>query len=99
MRARTKEPVLPNFGCPPRLRSEVRAAGIESLEAWRQANLPPPPRPRRRNGTRKRTGGFVSQGFVKSFARAGNRSPRDRPILDAVVTSGSHRICTYPRGR
>jgi hypothetical protein len=37
--------------------------------------------------------------FVKFFGQATNRSPRDRPILDTVATSGSHRICTYPRGR
>lgn len=37
--------------------------------------------------------------FVKFFGQATNRSPRDRLILDAVETSGSHRICTYPRGR
>jgi hypothetical protein len=39
------------------------------------------------------------RGFVKFFGQAGNRSPRDRSVLDAVATSGSHRICTYPRGR
>src|SRR4051794_4261006 len=38
-------------------------------------------------------------GFVKFFGQGSNRSPRDRPVLDAVGTSGSHRICTYPRGR
>lgn len=38
-------------------------------------------------------------GFVKFFGQTTNRSPRDRPVLDAVTTSGSHRICTYPRGR
>src|SRR3954468_10747934 len=38
-------------------------------------------------------------GFVKFFGQGSNRSPRDRPVLDAVKTSGSHRICTYPRGR
>jgi hypothetical protein len=37
--------------------------------------------------------------FVKFFGQAANRSRRDRPVLDAVATSGSHRICTYPRGR
>jgi hypothetical protein len=37
--------------------------------------------------------------LVKFFGQAGDRSPRDRPILDTVRTSGSHRICTYPRGR
>ena len=37
--------------------------------------------------------------FVKFFGQSSNRSPRDRPVLDAVKTSGSHRICTYPRGR
>jgi hypothetical protein len=37
--------------------------------------------------------------FVKFFGRANNRSSRSRPVLDAVATSGSHRICTYPRGR
>src|SRR3954447_21157070 len=37
--------------------------------------------------------------FVKFFGQGSNRSPRDRPVLDAVKTSGSHRICTYPRGR
>jgi hypothetical protein len=39
------------------------------------------------------------RGFVKFFGQAGNRSPRERPVLDAVRTSGSHRICTYPHGR
>jgi hypothetical protein len=38
-------------------------------------------------------------GFVKFFGQGSNRSPCDRPVLDAVATSGSHRICTYPRGR
>jgi hypothetical protein len=37
--------------------------------------------------------------FVKFFGRADNRSWRERPIADVVATSGSHRICTYPRGR
>lgn len=39
------------------------------------------------------------QGFVKFFGQGNNRSPRDRTVLDAVKTSGSHRICTYPKGR
>jgi hypothetical protein len=39
------------------------------------------------------------QAFVKFFGQAANRSLRYRPVLDAVRTSGSHRICTYPRGR
>jgi hypothetical protein len=39
------------------------------------------------------------QGFVKFFGQGSNRSPRDRSVPDAVKTSGSHRICTYPRGR
>lgn len=38
-------------------------------------------------------------GFVKFFGQGSNRSPRRRAVLDAVNTSGSHRICTYPRGR
>jgi len=38
-------------------------------------------------------------GFVKFFGQGSNRSPRERSVLDAVKTSGSHRICTYPRGR
>jgi hypothetical protein len=38
-------------------------------------------------------------GFVKFFGQGSNRSPRGRSVLDAVSTSGSHRICTYPRGR
>lgn len=38
-------------------------------------------------------------GFVKFFGQGSNRSPRDRFVLDAVKTSGSHRICTYPRDR
>lgn len=38
-------------------------------------------------------------GFVKFFGQGSNRSPRERSVLDAVRTSGSHRICTYPRGR
>jgi hypothetical protein len=38
-------------------------------------------------------------GFVKFFGQGNNRSARDRPVVDAVRTSGSHRICTYPRGR
>jgi hypothetical protein len=39
------------------------------------------------------------QGFVKFFGQGNNRSPRVRTVLDAVKTSGSHRICTYPKGR
>lgn len=39
------------------------------------------------------------QGFVKFFGQGNNRSPCERPVLDAVRSSGSHRICTYPRGR
>lgn len=38
-------------------------------------------------------------GFIKFFGQGSNRSPRERLILDAVETSGSHRICTYPRRR
>src|SRR3954468_17681401 len=38
-------------------------------------------------------------GFVKFFGQGSSRSPRERAVLDAVSTSGSHRICTYPRGR
>ena len=38
-------------------------------------------------------------GFVKFFGQGSNRSPRERPVLDAVRSSGSHRIGTYPRGR
>lgn len=38
-------------------------------------------------------------GFVKFFGQGSNRSPRGRTVLDVVATSGSHRICTYPRGR
>jgi hypothetical protein len=41
----------------------------------------------------------VTEAFVKFFGRATNRSSRDRLTLDAVETSGSHRICTYPAGR
>jgi hypothetical protein len=37
--------------------------------------------------------------FVKFFGQGSSRSPRTRPIADVVGTSGSHRICTYPRGR
>ena len=43
--------------------------------------------------------GAPEQGFVKFFGQAGNRSLRNRKVLDTVRTSGSHRICTYPRGR
>jgi hypothetical protein len=39
------------------------------------------------------------QGFVKFFGQGDNRSPRGRSVFDAVRTSGSHRICTYPVGR
>lgn len=39
------------------------------------------------------------QGFVKFFGQGGNRSPRERTVFDAVETSGSYRICTYPKGR
>jgi hypothetical protein len=39
------------------------------------------------------------QGFVKFFGQGSNRSPRQRTVFDAVKTSGSHRICTYPKGR
>jgi hypothetical protein len=38
-------------------------------------------------------------GFVKFFGQGDNRSPRDRSVFDAVSISGSHRFCTYPRGR
>lgn len=38
-------------------------------------------------------------GFVKFFGQGSNRSSRERTVLDAVEASGSHRICTYPRGR
>jgi hypothetical protein len=41
----------------------------------------------------------MTQAFVKFFGQAADRSPRDLPIADVVATSGSHRICTYPRGR
>jgi hypothetical protein len=41
----------------------------------------------------------LATGFVKFFGQGSNRSPRTRTVLDAVSTSGSHRICTYPRGR
>jgi hypothetical protein len=39
------------------------------------------------------------RGFVKFFGQGTDRSPRGRPVLDAVETSGSDRFCTYPRGR
>ncbi|MGN6216309.1 MAG: phospholipase D family protein, partial [Solirubrobacterales bacterium] len=39
------------------------------------------------------------RGFVKFFGQGSNRSPRDRSVFDAVKTSGSHRICTYPKER
>jgi hypothetical protein len=42
---------------------------------------------------------FPVFGFVKFFGQGSNRSPRDRSVFDAVETSGSHRLCTYPRGR
>lgn len=38
-------------------------------------------------------------GFVKFFGQGNNRSPRECSVFDAVKTSGSHRICTYPKGR
>jgi len=41
----------------------------------------------------------LSTGFVKFFGQGNNRSPRERAVADAVAMSGSHRICTYPRGR
>jgi hypothetical protein len=44
-------------------------------------------------------GGTPARGFVKFFGQGSNRSPRERRVFDAVRTSGSHRICTYPRGR
>jgi hypothetical protein len=44
-------------------------------------------------------GSTLARGFVKFFGQGNNRSSRDRTVLDAVATSGSHRICTYPRGR
>jgi hypothetical protein len=46
-----------------------------------------------------RSAGSGGRAFVKFFGQATNRSSRDRPVLDTVKTSGSHRICTYPRGR
>jgi hypothetical protein len=36
----------------------------------------------------------LRQGFVKFFGQGSNRSPWDRPVFDAVKTSGGHRICT-----
>lgn len=39
------------------------------------------------------------RGFVKFFGQGSNRAPRGRRVFDAVKTSGSHRICTYPKGR
>jgi hypothetical protein len=39
------------------------------------------------------------RGFVKFFGQGSNRSSQDRTVFDAVKTSGSHRICTYPVGR
>lgn len=41
----------------------------------------------------------MTRGFVKFFGQGDNRSPLDRSVLGAVRISGSHRICTYPRGR
>jgi hypothetical protein len=41
----------------------------------------------------------LATGFVKFFGQGSNRSSRGRSVLDAVETTGSHRICTYPRGR
>ncbi|MGN6275616.1 MAG: hypothetical protein ACTHNP_06765 [Solirubrobacterales bacterium] len=38
-------------------------------------------------------------GFVKFFGQGSNRSLRERSVSDVVKTSGSHRICTYPKGR
>lgn len=38
-------------------------------------------------------------GFVKFFGQGTMRSPCNRSVFDAVTTSSSHRICTYPRGR
>lgn len=37
--------------------------------------------------------------FVKFFGRAAERSSRERSVPEVVRTSGSHRHCTYPRGR
>jgi len=39
------------------------------------------------------------QAFVKFFGRAAERASRERPVREVVRVSGSHRICTYPRGR
>lgn len=47
----------------------------------------------------QRSNALTSQAFVKFFGRADSRSLRDRSIADLVATSGSHRICTYPRNR
>src|SRR4051812_10787345 len=44
-------------------------------------------------------GSHTRGSFVKFFGQGSNRSPRVRAVLDAVANSGSHRICTYPRGR
>jgi hypothetical protein len=40
-----------------------------------------------------------SGGFIKFFGQSSNRSQRDRSVFATVANSGSHRICTYPRGR
>ena len=40
-----------------------------------------------------------SSAFLKFFGQSSDRSSRSRRIPEVVRSSGSHRICTYPRGR
>jgi hypothetical protein len=54
---------------------------------------------RKHEVSKSSTVGEAKRGFVKFFGQGSNRSPRDRAVFNAVRTSGSHRFCTYPRGR
>src|SRR5262249_54819783 len=41
----------------------------------------------------------ASQWFVKFFGDSTNRADRSVSVLDEVRRSGSHRACTYPKGK
>ena len=41
----------------------------------------------------------AEQAFVKFFGASDSRASRDVSVVDEVLRSGSHRACTYPKGR
>src|SRR6187455_341803 len=50
-------------------------------------------------GFESRRSRSLAHAFVKFFGRADERFSRRGLVPDVVRRSGSHRICTYPRGR